>query len=163
MEANGKTSDKILLRDQVREKVKAWHSDREKVVFTNGCFDIVHVGHVDYLEKARHLGDRLIVGLNTDDSVRTLKGKDRPINDEISRARVLAALTFVDAVVLFSEDTPYELIKELTPDILVKGSDYLAENIVGADIVISNGGKVETIELVSGFSTSNIISKIKKL
>lgn len=163
MEANGKTSDKILLRDQVREKVKAWHSDREKVVFTNGCFDIVHVGHVDYLEKARHLGDRLIVGLNTDDSVRTLKGKDRPINDEISRARVLAALTFVDAVVLFSEDTPYELIKELTPDILVKGSDYLAENIVGADIVISNGGKVETIEFVSGFSTSNIISKIKKL
>ena len=158
MEANGKTSDKILLRDQVREKVKAWHSDREKVVF-----DIVHVGHVDYLEKARHLGDRLIVGLNTDDSVRTLKGKDRPINDEISRARVLAALTFVDAVVLFSEDTPYELIKELTPDILVKGSDYLAENIVGADIVISNGGKVETIEFVSGFSTSNIISKIKKL
>ncbi len=163
MEANGKTSDKILLRDQVREKVKAWHSDREKVVFTNGCFDIVHVGHVDYLEKARHLGDRLIVGLNTDDSVRTLKGKDRPINDEISRARVLAALTFVDAVVLFSEDTPYELIKELTPDILVKGSDYLAENIVGADIVIKNGGKVETIEFVSGFSTSNIISKIKKL
>lgn len=163
MEANGKTSDKILLRDQVRGKVKAWHSDREKVVFTNGCFDIVHVGHVDYLEKARHLGDRLIVGLNTDDSVRTLKGKDRPINDEISRARVLAALTFVDAVVLFSEDTPYELIKELTPDILVKGSDYLAENIVGADIVISNGGKVETIEFVSGFSTSNIISKIKKL
>ena len=163
MEANGKTSDKILLRDQVREKVKAWHSDREKVVFTNGCFDIVHVGHVDYLEKARHLGDRLIVGLNTDDSVRTLKGNDRPINDEISRARVLAALTFVDAVVLFSEDTPYELIKELTPDILVKGSDYLAENIVGADIVIKNGGKVETIEFVSGFSTSNIISKIKKL
>ena len=163
MEASKKTSSKIKPLDQAKKMVEAWHSGGEKVVFTNGCFDILHVGHVDYLEKARGLGDRLVVGLNTDRSVRALKGKERPINDEKSRARLLAALTFVDAVVFFSEDTPYELISELLPDILVKGSDYLAENIVGADIVIHNGGRVETVDLVEGFSTSNIISKIKKL
>lgn len=132
------------------------------MVFTNGCFDILHLGHVDYLEKARQRGDKLVLGLNTDLSVKRLKGADRPLNDEYSRGRLLAALAFVDALTYFDEDTPYELIKELKPDILVKGNDYLAENIVGADIVIANGGKVETIALVEGYSTTNIIEKIKK-
>ena len=142
--------------------VSDWKQKGEKIVFTNGCFDILHLGHVDYLEKARGLGDRLIVGLNTDDSVARIKGPTRPIVAEMSRARVMAALAFVDAVVFFNEDTPFELIGNLLPDILVKGSDYLTDNIVGADIVRGNGGKVETIDLVEGFSTSGIIDKIKK-
>ncbi len=132
------------------------------MVFSNGCFDILHLGHIDYLEKARELGDKLIIGLNNDSSVKDLKGEDRPINDETSRARMLAALSFVDAVVLFAEDTPYELIKKLLPDILVKGNDYLAENIVGADIVVANGGEVKTVALVPGYSTSSIIEKIRR-
>ncbi|WP_255517991.1 D-glycero-beta-D-manno-heptose 1-phosphate adenylyltransferase [Fulvivirga sp. M361] len=140
-----------------------WQGAGQKVVFSNGCFDILHLGHIDYLEKARNLGDRLVVGLNTDQSVRKLKGEERPVTDEISRARMLAALEFVDMVVHFSDDTPYSLIKELKPDILVKGDDYLAENIVGADIVISNGGEVKTVSLVPGYSTSGIINKIKNL
>ena len=114
-----------------------------KVVFTNGCFDLVHQGHIDYLSKARDLGDVLVVGLNTDASVRRLKGPRRPINDEYSRALLLASMLFVDYVVLFGEDTPYELIKTLQPDILVKGSDYRPEDIVGYDIVMAKGGKVE--------------------
>lgn len=142
--------------------VQGWKREGKKVVFTNGCFDILHLGHVDYLEKARQRGDKLVLGLNTDSSVRRLKGEDRPLNDQYARARLLAALAFVDALTYFDEDTPYELIKELKPDILVKGNDYLAENIVGADIVIANGGKVETIALVEGFSTTNMIEKIKK-
>lgn len=131
------------------------------MVFTNGCFDLLHLGHVDYLEKARHLGDVLVVGLNTDDSVRRFKGPDRPIQDQQSRARVLAALEFVDLVVLFNEDTPLDLISSLLPDILVKGNDYLAENIVGADVVIRHGGSVITIALVPGYSTTRIVEKIK--
>ena len=149
------SSDAINVRDQ-------WKADNQKVVFTNGCFDILHLGHIDYLEKARSLGDKLIIGLNTDESVTRLKGPGRPVNDEEARARMLAALQFVDMVVYFSEDTPYNLIKSLLPDILVKGSDYLAENIVGADIVKDNGGEIKTINLVEGFSTSKLIDKIKK-
>ncbi len=163
MEANAGTADKIKALDELRTTVAEWQSAGEQVVFTNGCFDILHLGHIDYLEKARGLGDHLVVGLNTDGSVRKFKGKDRPVNAEEPRARMLAALAFVDAVILFAEDTPYALIRELKPDILVKGNDYLAENIVGADIVIANGGKVETVELVQGYSTSGIIDKIKNL
>ena len=133
----------------------------KKVVFTNGCFDILHLGHIDYLEKARSLGDALIVGLNSDDSVRRLKGSERPVNSEHARARLLAALSFVDAVCLFKEDTPGELIETILPDILVKGGDYTIETIVGAETVIQNGGKVETITLVDGFSTTGIIEKLK--
>lgn len=144
------------------QRVSTWKAEGLQVVFTNGCFDILHLGHIDYLEKARHLGDKLVIGVNTDSSVKRLKGPLRPLNDEYSRTRILAALAFTDAVTLFDEDTPYALIGELKPDILVKGNDYLAENIVGADIVIANGGKVETISLVEGYSTSNIIDKIKK-
>ena len=156
------TKNKIVDRKELAALVKQWKHKGETVVFTNGCFDILHLGHVDYLEKARAKGDRLVIGLNTDDSVARLKGPTRPLNNEYSRARLLASLAFVDALTHFGEDTPYELIKELLPDILVKGNDYLAENIVGADIVISNGGRVETIELVQGFSTTSMIDKIKK-
>lgn len=154
------TADKILTLESLVEKRQEWND--KKVVFTNGCFDILHLGHVDYLEKAASKGDKLIVALNTDASVSKLKGPTRPINNEIARARIMAALSFVDAVVFFSEDTPLSLIKRLKPDVLVKGSDYTISNIVGADIVMENGGKVETIELVDGYSTTNIINKINQ-
>lgn len=140
---------------------KSWSDSGDQVVFTNGCFDILHLGHIDYLEKARNLGTKLIVALNTDTSVSKLKGPERPINNELARGRMLAALAFTDMIVYFSEDTPYKIISQLKPDILVKGSDYLTENIVGSDIVIKNGGQVLTIDLVEGFSTSKIIEKIK--
>jgi rfaE bifunctional protein nucleotidyltransferase chain/domain len=154
------TADKIYSLDTLLIKRKEWKD--QKVVFTNGCFDILHLGHVDYLEKAATKGDKLIVALNTDASVSKLKGPNRPVNNENARARLIAALSFVDAVTFFSDDTPFSLIKELMPDILVKGSDYKISNIVGADIVIGNGGKVETIDLVEGYSTTNIINKINQ-
>lgn len=157
------TSDKILSFSEALIKIKSWKAHGEKTVFSNGCFDILHAGHVDYLEKARKKGDHLIVGLNTDNSVSRIKGKDRPIVDEISRSRILAALAFVDIVVLFNEDTPLALIELLNPDILVKGKDYDISNIVGADYVLQHGGKVETIELTEGLSTTNVINKIKEL
>jgi len=133
-----------------------------KIVFTNGCFDIIHYGHIDYLARAASLGGKLIIGLNTDASVSKLKGPNRPIQDQQSRALILAAMQFVDAVILFDEETPQELISFLIPDILVKGSDYRIEQIVGADVVLNNGGKVETMDFVAGYSTSNIIEKIKQ-
>lgn len=133
----------------------------KSIAFTNGCFDILHVGHVTYLQKAKALGDILVVGLNSDDSVRRLKGENRPINNENDRREVLLALRSVDFVVIFEEDTPIELIKEIEPDILVKGGDYSIETIVGADFVLENGGKVEIIPLVEGKSTSGIIERSK--
>lgn len=160
--AHQETASKIKLASEARKKVAEWKAKGEKVVFTNGCFDILHLGHVDYLEKARNLGDRLVVGLNTDASVSRYKGADRPVQDEKSRGRVISSLQFVDMVVLFDEDTPKELISALVPDVLVKGSDYLAENIVGADVVKKAGGEVKTIDFVSGYSTSKVIEKIKK-
>jgi D-glycero-beta-D-manno-heptose 1-phosphate adenylyltransferase len=132
------------------------------LVFTNGCFDIMHLGHVDYLSKAADLGNVLIVGLNSDESVRKIKGVSRPISDIHSRSLVLASLSFVTAVIIFEEETPLDLIKFIKPDILVKGKDYTIENIVGADDVIENGGKVVTIDLVEGYSTSLIEDKIKR-
>ncbi len=157
-----KTSDKILSREQLAALLPDWKK-KGKVVFTNGCFDILHLGHVDYLEKARNLGEKLVVGLNTDASVQRLKGPDRPICDQTSRAHVMASLEFVDAVILFDEETPLELISFVKPDILVKGNDYTIENIVGADVVMKNGGSVETVPLVNGYSTTNVIKKIKQL
>ncbi len=157
-----KTAGKIKLLEEAKVLVKSWQAKSEKVVFTNGCFDLLHLGHVDYLEKARNLGDRLVIGLNTDDSVSRFKGPERPLQDQTSRARILAALQFVDAVVFFNEDTPLNLISELLPNVLVKGSDYLAENIVGADVVKKAGGKVETIDFVPGYSTTRIVEKIKR-
>jgi D-glycero-beta-D-manno-heptose 1-phosphate adenylyltransferase len=137
-----------------------WHFQGKKIVFTNGCFDILHLGHIDYLSKAKDLGDMLIVGLNTDESVRRIKGNNRPIQDEISRSMVLASLGFVDFVVFFGEDTPYNLIKTTQPHILVKGADYKPEDIVGYDIVKNNGGEIVTIEYLPGYSTTSIETKI---
>ena len=131
------------------------------MVFSNGCFDILHVGHVRYLNEARSFGDYLVIGLNSDRSVRQLKGPDRPINQQDSRAVMLAALAFVDYVVIFDEETPLVLIQQLLPDILVKGSDYDPKDIVGGKEVIANGGKVVTVPLVEGFSSTKIINKLK--
>ncbi len=135
------------------------HKDK-KIVFTNGCFDILHVGHKRYLEQASTLGDIFVIGVNSDASVKRLKGPTRPVNLEQDRMEILSALGFVDYVVLFDEDTPYELIKTIQPDILVKGGDYTIENVVGRDIVEARGGRVELIQFVEGKSTSNIINKI---
>jgi len=140
-----------------------WKNKGETVVFTNGCFDILHRGHIEYLSKSADLGNRLIVGLNSDESVKILKGASRPLVDQESRAILLASQVFVDAVVLFSEETPYNLIRQILPDILVKGNDYSIEEIAGFDIVLKNGGKVETLELVPGYSTSSLLCKIKEL
>ncbi|MDQ2770340.1 MAG: D-glycero-beta-D-manno-heptose 1-phosphate adenylyltransferase [Bacteroidota bacterium] len=154
------TKDKILTREQLPGVVAGWRAAGRKVVFTNGCFDLLHLGHVDYLEQARHLGDALVVGLNTDASVSCLK-PGRPIQDEEARARILAALAFVDAVVLFGEPTPLALIELVQPDVLVKGNDYAPESIVGYDVVMARGGQVRTVPLVAGYSTSRIVAKIK--
>lgn len=153
---------KIVTLPEAKEQVKAWQNAGNRVVFTNGCFDLIHLGHVDYLEKARMLGDKLVLGLNSDDSVSRFKGPARPLQDQVSRARVLAAMQFVDLVVFFNDDTPLNLISVLLPDILVKGSDYLADNIVGADVVKKNGGVVKTIDFVPGYSTTRIVEKIKR-
>ncbi|MFC0186181.1 rfaE bifunctional protein, domain II [Pseudarcicella hirudinis] len=157
------TESKILNKEQAAEKVAEWHAEGKKVVFTNGCFDIVHLGHIDYLEKARNLGDKLVLGLNTDASVNRLKGKTRPVVNEYARSRMMSAFEFIDTVILFDEPTPLQLIESLNPDILVKGDDYSVENIVGSDFVLGNGGKVETIPLVPGYSTTAMIEKIKNL
>ena len=134
----------------------------DKVVFTNGCFDILHLGHVDYLAKSADLGHILVVGLNTDASVkRQNKSPERPINNEQARATILSSLHFVDVVVLFDEDTPLELIKALKPNILVKGSDYTIDTIVGAKEVLAKGGEVKMIDLVEGYSTTNLAQKLK--
>jgi len=156
------SKDKIYTREDLVKQAAVWKQQGQRVVFTNGCFDILHLGHVDYLEKARALGDKLIVGINTDASVSRLKGPSRPLQDEMSRARIMASLLFTDAIVLFDEETPYDLIKSVRPDILVKGDDYTVQNIVGHDIVLQNGGEVKTIALVNGYSTSNVVAKISK-
>jgi rfaE bifunctional protein nucleotidyltransferase chain/domain len=152
---------KIVSKENALEKITELKKTNKNIVFTNGCFDILHVGHVSYLSQARDLGDFLILGLNTDASVKLLnKAPNRPINNELNRAKVLAALASVDLIVLFNEETPLQLIEFLLPTILVKGNDYTIENIVGYDAVIKNGGKVLTLPFVEGFSTTNIISKI---
>lgn len=156
------TESKIRSRADAILQADQWHTDNQRIVFTNGCFDIVHLGHIDYLERARALGDKLILGLNTDASVSCLKGPTRPVVNEYARARLMAALAFVDLVTLFGEPTPLELIEALRPDILVKGDDYTLSTIVGADFVIGNGGRVETIPLVEGYSTTALIEKITK-
>lgn len=161
----GKHSDiasKILNRSELAEKIRADKARGLKVVFTNGCFDILHKGHVDYLAKAADKGDVLIVAVNTDESVKRLgKSPSRPIQDENARAYLIAALDSVSYVTLFNEDTPKELIDLLVPDVLVKGSDYKPENIVGYDTVIRHGGRVETIDFIEGYSTTAIERKIK--
>jgi len=157
-----KIENKIMSMENAKIQIKKWQNNDEKVVFTNGCFDVLHAGHIKYLFKAKSLGDHLVIGLNTDSSVRILKGKNRPLQDEQDRALILAALEAVDLVILFDEDTPLEIITFLKPDILVKGSDYTIDNIVGAKEIVQWGGKVETIEFVNGKSTSLIIEKMGK-
>lgn len=162
--------NKIVSLDDAKRRVNMWHLKNDKVVFTNGCFDILHKGHVTYLAKSAELGDRLIVAINTDASVREQgKGENRPINPEDARATVLAALGFVDMVVFFNENTPLNLIEFLQPDVLVKGADYdpnetdpsSKKYIVGSDIIKKNGGEVIAIQLVDGYSTTSIIEKSK--
>lgn len=157
-----KLSEKLYTKDKLQRLLNLWAFQNKKVVFTNGCFDILHRGHVEYLCHARDLGDKLVLGLNTDASVKRLgKSPERPINSQDTRATILAGLECVDAIILFDEDTPLELISFVQPDILVKGSDYKAEDIVGYDIVKAKGGQIMTIQLVDGFSTTKLIEKMK--
>jgi len=152
---------KIRDQDAIGSQVRSWQNEGKKVVFTNGVFDLLHIGHITYLAKAAELGDKLIIGLNSDNSVKRIKGEDRPVNDQNSRAALLAALFFVDAITVFEEDTPFSLITALLPDILVKGADYSVEQIVGAKEVLANGGTVKTISFVEGYSSTSIINKIR--
>jgi len=153
---------KIIDINNIEPLLTLWKLKNRKLVFTNGCFDIIHRGHVEYLAEAANCGNELIVGVNTDNSVQRLKGKMRPVQDEIARAMIIAALQFVSAVILFDDDTPYELIKRIQPDVLIKGSDYDIKNIVGYDIVKAKGGEVKTIDFIDGYSTTSIIEKLKK-
>lgn len=157
-----KIQSKIQNWTSIQKTIIQWKAANEKIVFTNGCFDILHYGHIHYLAEARTLGDRLVVGLNSATSVKRLKGKHRPINDEATRMHLLAALECIDAVVVFEEDTPLELIKIVLPNILVKGGDWKPEQIVGSDIVLANGGDVKSLAFVDGYSTTSIEEKIKR-
>ncbi len=152
---------KLLSEGERLRRINELHFFGKKIVFTNGCFDIIHAGHIDYLQKARALGDYLILGLNTDSSVRKLKGETRPINHELDRAFVLSAMQCVDCIVLFSEDTPIDLIETIKPNILVKGGDYTIDTIVGAKETIARGGQVEIIPFLEGRSSSAVIEKMK--
>jgi rfaE bifunctional protein nucleotidyltransferase chain/domain len=161
-------NEKIVSIEEAKRRISMWHMKNDVVCFTNGCFDILHLGHITYLAKAASLGKRLIVAINSDDSVRLLnKAPNRPINNEHARMMVLAALGCVDLVVVFDEQTPLEIIKELLPDVLIKGADYDAEEtdknhpkyIIGSDVIKANGGKVETISFVEGYSTTSILGK----
>lgn len=156
-------NNKIISREDIMKVSSLIKSKGQKIVFSNGCFDLVHRGHVEYLAKAADLSDVFILGLNTDNSVSRLKGPSRPLVDENARAILMAGFSFIDYVVLFDEETPLELIKAIQPDVLVKGKDYKIENVVGFDIVTKNGGTVQTVELTEGYSTSIIVDKIKSL
>jgi len=153
---------KILSVDKAQALANKWKAKGLKVVFTNGCFDILHYGHIHYLADARAQGDKLIVGLNSTSSVKRLKGAHRPINDDMTRQHLLAAFECVDVVVEFEEDTPIELIKAIMPDLLVKGGDWKPEQIVGSEEVLANGGEVRSLAFVEGYSTTNIEKKIKE-
>jgi len=149
--------------EALERQLAVWRFKKERLVFTNGCFDILHRGHIEYLARAADLGSVLIVGLNTDASVQRLKGIGRPVNNEHDRALLLASLYFIDAVILFDEDTPYRLIQRVQPDILVKGGDYQADDIVGNDIVRARGGQIIVIDLLPGYSTTSLYTKIKEM
>lgn len=151
---------KIIDFNAIEKFVGELKQNGQKIVFTNGCFDVLHIGHIQYLAEAKKLGDKLIIGLNSDASVKRLKGESRPINPQVARAKTLAALFFVDAIILFEEDTPENLIRKVSPDVLVKGGDYTLDTIVGAGFVTANGGLVTTLPLVDGFSSTKIIKKL---
>ena len=152
---------RFLLKDNI-EIINRIKAERKKIVFTNGCFDLLHVGHIRYLAQAKKLGDFLIIGLNSNSSVKELKGEDRPINSFEDRATLLSAIESVDSVIMFEEQTPENLIKDIVPDILVKGGDYNIEDIVGYQTVMQNGGQVKTLSFYDGYSSTNYINKIKK-
>ncbi len=154
---------RVISRAELIEVRRELKKNGRRIVFTNGCFDLLHRGHIEYLAKAKSLGDILIVGLNADDSVRRLKGPNRPITPQEDRAAILAALAVVDYVCVFDEDTPYELIRAVVPDILVKGADWTVDDVVGKDIVEAAGGSVHTIEFLPNRSTTNIIQKIAQI
>ena len=151
---------KILDMSTLQSRLHHWRAVGGRVVFTNGCFDILHRGHIDLLAECRHMGDYVVLGLNSDASVKKLKGPHRPVNDQLSRAVVMAALSLVDAVIIFEEDTPLEIITEIKPDILVKGGDYKASDVVGAQIVKALGGEVRIVPLVEGYSTTATVSRM---
>jgi rfaE bifunctional protein nucleotidyltransferase chain/domain len=153
--------NKIYTLPQLKTQVDVWKQEGNKIVFTNGCFDLLHTGHITYLAKAAELGDKLLIGLNADQSVQRLKGPGRPVNNEQSRSLLLAALLFTDAIVVFDEDTPHHVITTLLPDVLVKGGDYTIDKIVGAPEVQANGGEVKTINFVEGYSSTSIINRIR--
>ena len=153
---------KIFRLEELKFQINSWRDSGDKIVFTNGCFDLLHRGHVEMLAHTSDLAERLIIGLNSDESIKTLKGESRPIENEESRAILLASLSFVDAVILFSEETPLNLIHSLIPDILAKGGDYEIETIVGHKIIQNNGGEVIVVPFIDGYSSTKIINKIKK-
>lgn len=154
-------NQKIVSFSQLKDLAASWKAEGKRIVFTNGCFDLLHAGHVAYLSEAADLGDKLVVGLNSDQSVSCIKGPQRPVNNETTRATLLASMFFIDAVVLFGDDTPLELIKTVLPDVLVKGGDYTADTIVGAQETIANGGSVEVLSFLPGYSSTSIIEKIR--
>ena len=162
MAATDFINSKISKKEDFSYTLSYYRFKDKKIVFTNGCFDLLHRGHVEYLLEAASFGDVLILGLNSDSSVKKLKGENRPVQDEESRALILASLHVVDHVILFDEETPIELIKFIMPDVLVKGGDYTTEEIVGSDVVIKNGGAVEVIKFIDGHSTTALVNKIKK-
>jgi len=158
-----KLSDaKVLTDAQIAVQVKLWKDNGEKIVFTNGCFDLIHVGHISYMLEAASLGTKLIVGLNSDQSVKKLKGESRPVNTQENRAILLASLFFVDAVVVFEEETPLNLITTIMPDVLTKGGDYEVRNVVGSKEVLANGGEVKLIDFIKGYSSTLFIEKLSK-
>ena len=154
-------NSKILDKKRLLVKLTDWKEEDKKIVFSNGCFDLIHLGHIEVIARSADLGDILIIGVNTDNSIKRLKGKNRPIVEEISRAKQLAALEFVDAVVLFDQDTPIDLIKMINPNIITKGGDYNTDQVIGNDVVTQNDGKVVIIPLTQGYSTTSILEKIK--
>jgi rfaE bifunctional protein nucleotidyltransferase chain/domain len=163
MNAHTTLAHKIFSLSDLVTQVQNWKAEGRKVVFTNGCFDLLHAGHIAYLTEAANLGDILIVGLNSDQSVQRIKGPERPINDENTRSAVLAGMFFIDALVFFSDDTPLEVIKALKPDVLVKGGDYEINQIVGAKEILENGGSVKVLSFLPGYSSTSIIEKIRRV
>ena len=160
-EALNKINNKIFDLQLLMKKIEKWRSENKKIVFTNGCFDLIHLGHIEILARSSDFGDKLIIGVNSDLSIKKLKGENRPIIQQSSRIRQLSALEFVDAVILFDEETPIKLIETIKPDVITKGGDYTAKNVVGNKVVSQKNGDVVIIPLTQGYSTTSILNKIK--
>ena len=158
-----KNFEKKIIKSSLdlQKTIKTWKKNNQKIVFTNGCFDILHLGHIKTLSESKKLGDKLVVGLNNDESVKVLKGKNRPVNNNYHRSMMLAALSFVDLVVFFEEDTPYNLIKLVLPNIITKGGDYEKKDVIGGDLILSKGGQMNIIPLLPNLSSSKLIRKYK--